>query len=77
MRLSRSESLPLTLRCVGLTAAELSCLFKDVKRELRDKAAFKNPSPIVFDTKAVHELLVWVPWAAIGTAAGKRAIEKS
>jgi hypothetical protein len=76
-RLSHSEPVDLHLVCVGLQKEELGDLYRDIIRELRERPAFRNPFDPAFDPKTIHELLVHVPWAIIGAAAGKRAVEKA
>jgi hypothetical protein len=61
--------------CKGVSQKEFASLYRILRDELECKVAIRNPSPVLFDAKAVHELIVHVTGTAIGGYALKQGID--
>lgn len=63
------------LVCMGLSKAEFSGIYHVFKTEFGCKTVLRNPLPLDFDAKAVHEIIAHVMGSAIGGYAIKKVVD--
>jgi hypothetical protein len=63
------------LSCKGLTAKELSGIYKDLNRMENCQPAFRNPAPPDYAVRAVHDIIVQISWPAVTAYIGKKVID--